>query len=133
MVAALERAATTALGRREALEAPWGDAFRLRLDRFDLPCSGGMEQLGVFRAFDFAPDADGRMRAVGGDCFVAAVEFADPIRARVLTTYGNATQPGSPHRGDQLPLAAAQDLRPAWLSRAEVEDALELHEWVPAD
>ena len=40
-------------------------------------------------------------------------------------TYGNASQPGSPHVGDQLPLAARGELRPAWRTRAEIEANLE--------
>ena len=32
-------------------------------------------------------------------------------------SYGNATQPGSSHRGDQLELFAKKELRPAWRTR----------------
>lgn len=49
---------------------------------------------------------------------------------RVLLSYGNASQPGSPHDGDQLPLLSEQRLRPAWRTRAEVEANLELREGV---
>jgi acyl-homoserine-lactone acylase len=39
--------------------------------------------------------------------------------------YGNASQPGSPHRTDQLPLLARKQLRPVWLTREEVLAHLE--------
>ena len=52
---------------------------------------------------------------------MAAVDFADPVRARVLMSYGNATQPHSPHVGDQLELFARKELREAWLTRSDVE------------
>lgn len=65
---------------------------------------------------------------VGGDSFVAAVEFPDPARARALLAYGNATQPGSPQAGDQLELFAKKELRPVWRTREEIEAHLERRE-----
>jgi acyl-homoserine-lactone acylase len=59
---------------------------------------------------------------------VAAVEFSDPVRAEVLLSYGNASQAGSSHRGDQLPLLAEKELRTAWRTREEVEANLERSE-----
>ena len=32
------------------------------------------------------------------------VEFSKPLKAMGILTYGESTQPGSPHIGDQLPL-----------------------------
>ena len=46
--------------------------------------------------------------------------FPQPIRAAVLLSYGNSSQPGSPHRTDQLPYFAQKRLRPVWLTREEV-------------
>jgi len=46
----------------------------------------------------------------------------------VLLSYGNATQPGSKHVGDQLPLLSEKKLRPAWLTKAEVMQHLEERE-----
>ena len=43
------------------------------------------------------------------------------MRAQVLMTYGNSSQPGSPHQADQLPLLAKKQLRTAWLTKAEVK------------
>ena len=60
-----------------------------------------------------------------GGSFVAAVSFDRPSRAKVLMSYGNASQAGSPHAGDQLPLLAAKEMRDAWRTRAEVEANLE--------
>ncbi|WP_419192421.1 penicillin acylase family protein [Engelhardtia mirabilis] len=130
---ALGAAAGQAVESVGALDLPWGDLFRLRADRSDLPCSGGMAGLGIFRSFEFSPDADGRMRVIAGDSFVSAVEFATPPRAQALMTYGNWTQTGSSHRSDQLPLAASQTLREVWFSRTAAQDHLERQEWVPAE
>jgi acyl-homoserine-lactone acylase len=84
----------------------------------------------VFRVLGFAADKDGRMRAVGGESYVAAIEFGPTVRARTLISYGNASQPGSPHVGDQLELFAQKALKPVWRTRAEVERNLSRRETV---
>ncbi|MBT4496467.1 MAG: acylase [Gemmatimonadetes bacterium] len=127
-VVALEVAARQMEEKGAALDIPWGEVYRIGSDRRDLPGNGAPGGLGVFRVMWFSPEADGRFRASGGDSYVAAVEFSDPVRAKVLLSYGNASQPGSPHRGDQLELLARQELRPAWRNRAEIEANLEKRE-----
>ncbi len=102
--------------------------YRLRGNGLDLPANGAGDPWGVFRATFYQRAEDGHPVAVGGDTYVAAVEFANPVRARVLLTYGNATQPHSPHLYDQLELYARKELREAWLTRAEVKAHLESRE-----
>jgi acyl-homoserine-lactone acylase len=117
-------------------DRPWGEVARMRRGTYDLPANGFPgDPFGVFRVlyFDVALDpaklaTSGRTAAIQGDTFVVAVEFSDPVRALVLNTYGNATQPGSPHAGDQLTLSAAGQWRPAWRTRAEIEAHLDAHE-----
>jgi acyl-homoserine-lactone acylase len=121
----LERIAEQQEERYGSLDTPWGDVFRLRAGGRDLPANGGPGMLGILRVIGFAPAEDGRFRAAGGDSFVAAVEFSDPVRARVSLAYGNSSQPGSPHGTDQLELASRKELRPAWRTRDEVEANLE--------
>ncbi len=117
-VAALVAAAQQVESTFGRLDVAWGDVFRLRLGPVDEPANGAPgDPLGVFRTLFF--DESGT--AVAGDTYIAAVEFGDETRARVLMTYGNASQPGSPHVGDQLALSAAGELRPAWRTRAEIE------------
>jgi acyl-homoserine-lactone acylase len=76
----------------------------------------------------YAPGKDGLYRSIGGDSYVAAVEFSTPLRARALLSYGNSSQPDSIHRGDQLALFAKKELRPVWRTRAEIEANLESRE-----
>jgi acyl-homoserine-lactone acylase len=59
---------------------------------------------------------------------VAAVEFGETVRAQVLMTYGNASQPGSPHLGDQLVLSVKGEMRTPWRTREEIEANLEAHD-----
>lgn len=127
-VAALEAAATTVRQRWGAVDVPWGTVHRLRRDEVDLPANGASGALGTFRVTVFDRAEDGKMVPVHGDSYVAAIEFGDPVRARALLGYGNASQPGSPHRTDQLQLYAAKQLRTVWLTRAEVLANLEARE-----
>ncbi|BAZ70864.1 peptidase S45, penicillin amidase (plasmid) [Fischerella sp. NIES-4106] len=120
-IAALEVAATKVETAYRALDISWGEVFRMRYGNLDLPANGGPDIPGIFRGLLFAPQEDGKFAAVGGDCYVAVVEFSNPVRAMVLTSYGNASQPGSPHIGDQLEMFARKQLRPVWRSRSEVE------------
>ncbi len=123
---ALDAAAKDMLATTGALDTPWGQVMRIRTGGYDLPASGGPGRLGIFDVIDFSPPAaDGKRTANVGDSFVAIVSFDRPTRAKVLITYSNASQPGSPHRSDQAPLLAKQQMRDAWRTRAEVEANLE--------
>jgi acyl-homoserine-lactone acylase len=139
---ALVTAAVVMKSRFGRLDVPFGEAARLQRGALDLPANGFPgDPCGVFRALYFGSGfdsdfdrllSDQRVAAVAGDSYIAAVEFADPVRARVLTTYGNASQPGSPHVGDHLALAAKGELRPAWRRREEIAANLEAREVVAA-
>ncbi|NUQ04841.1 MAG: acylase [Anaerolineae bacterium] len=124
-VAVLEQAAEQVQSAYGALDVPYGDVMRLRVGEYDFPGNGGTDPSGVFRAAWYAPDGQGTYQIAGGDSWVAVIEFSTPIRAQVLIGQGNATQPGSPHVGDQLTLFAAKALRDPWLTREAVEAHLE--------
>ena len=119
-VRVLEATATKVEVTYGTLDVAWGEVFRLPGEA-NLPANGADGALGVFRSVWFAPGKDDRFQAVAGDSFVAAIEFSNPVKAMALNSYGNATQPGSPHVGDQLQLFARKELRPVWRSRSEIE------------
>lgn len=123
-VEALSAAARTVEERWGRPDPAWGETRRFRRDGVDLPGNGRSGRLGVFRVVGWGDDGDGRLRATGGDSFVAAVEFGDSLRARALLGYGNASAAGSPHRTDQLRHMADRELRPVWTDRAAVEEHL---------
>jgi acyl-homoserine-lactone acylase len=125
--AALDAAARNVLATWGGLDVPWGREMRIHRGDVDLPASGAPGRLGVFDVIDGALK-DGRRDADFGDSYIAVVSFDKPTRARVLVTYGNASQPGSPHIADQAPLLARHELRTAWRTRAEVEANLESRE-----
>ncbi len=128
--AALSAAAAGVEADHGALDVAWGEVYRLRQGSHDLPANGGPGGLGIFRVTDFEEADDHRQVAGGGDSYIAVVELAQPVRARVLLSYGNWSQPGSRHRGDQLELYSKKELRPAWLTRTEIEAHLERREVV---
>lgn len=107
------------------IDVPYGNVFRLRWGEYDLPANGSYDHLGTFRILTFIPDPDLRLRPIHGDSYIAVLEFGEEIRAKVLLSYGNSTQPGSPHMGDQLELFSRKELRDAWRSREDIEANLE--------
>jgi len=130
-VAALERVAQTVKTRFGALDVPWGDVMRIRYGGRDLPGDGAPgDPLGVFRVAGYAPARDGKFRLTFGDTYYATVEFGPTVRAKVLLAYGNSTQPGSTHFGDQIELFVKQQMRDPWRTRPEIEANLELRETV---
>jgi len=120
----LEEAAIEVERNYGTIDAPWGEWRRFRRGNLDIPGNGGPGPLGAFRVNTFTGN-EPKQYASHGDTFVMIGEFSNPIRAQVLVGYGNSTQPGSPHIGDQLKLFAAKKLRPAARSRKEVEAQLE--------
>jgi acyl-homoserine-lactone acylase len=103
----------------------WGDVFRFKIGDVDVPGNGGPGPMGVFRTMTLGAPKDGKYYPMHGDTYVAAIEFSKPVKAKVLTSYGNATQPGSKHHSDQLPLLSRKEMRPVWFTRKEAELNLE--------
>ncbi len=131
---ALEVAATEIKMGYGQLNVPWGQVNRVSFGEHDVAGNGGFGWLGQFRTMYYQPmgkpgTAEGlKSRAVAGDTYVAIIEFGDRPKAKALLTYGNATQKGNPHIGDQLELFAQKKLRPVWYERADVEANVEKRE-----
>ena len=119
----LAQAADEVRSKYGALDTPWGDVHRARRGGYDVPVSGGPGfPHGLFRVAAFSENEDGTRTVRHGDSYYAVMEFApEGVRARVLTAYGNASQPHSFHNGDQLELYARQEMRSVWRIRSEVE------------
>lgn len=126
--AALSAAAAECLERYGALDVKWGDVFRFASGNVDLPGNGGPGGSGLFRTVAFTRREGNRFYAASGETIVCAVEFARQQRAQCLLGYGNATQAGSPHLGDQLPLMVQKKLLPVRREKKDIEASLELRE-----
>lgn len=119
-VKALEEAAEEVKREHGRLDVPWGDVYRLKLDSIDLPANGADNIFGIFRV----ATGGSNQPVAQGDSWVGVIEFGDRIKANVLLSYGNASQSGSPHRGDQLKLFSEKKLRPAAFYRDEVANVM---------
>jgi len=128
-VAALGDAADSLTRRYGSADVAWGSVYRLRRDGLDFAGSGADAEYGVFRVLGYSrKEPDGKFSATGGESWVAAIEFARPLRAVSIVGYGNASRAGSPHRTDQLALFARKQFKPVWRTRAEIERHLEKRE-----
>lgn len=129
-VAVLEQAAAKVKANYGRLDVSWGEVFRLQAGDTNLPANGADEPLGVFRSVWFMPIENNQFAANGGDSYVAAIEFSNPVRAMALLSYSNATQPQAiPGVEEQsLQQFSKQALRPVLRSRSEIEAHLAFQE-----
>lgn len=104
-----------------SLDISWGEYYRINYNGINLPANGMDGSMGVFRVAWSGGATDNNMFVGGGDSWVGVIEFGDTLKAKVLLSYGNATQKDSPHKGDQLELFSKKELRDAWFTKAEVE------------
>src|SRR6185369_7166718 len=101
----LRRAITETRRKYGAIDRPFGEVSRFALDEVDLPGNGGFGNLGAFRVITWTdPDAKGIRTPRHGETWVAVIEFATPVRAWGLMSYGNSRQRGTRHHADQLAL-----------------------------
>ncbi|SFR52406.1 acyl-homoserine-lactone acylase [Robiginitalea myxolifaciens] len=122
--AAVELLAQTALeveGKFGSLDKPWGEYYRIAYNGKNLPGNGIDGSMGVFRVAWPASADENNMYIGGGDSWVGVIEFGEQVNAKVLLSYGNATQPESPHFGDQLELFSKKELRDAWFTEAQIK------------
>ena len=124
-VAMLKAAAAEAKTAYGAIDRPFGEVSRFALGKVDVPGNGGFGNTGVFHVMTWSPLKDGKRTPVHGETWVSMVEFSTPLKARGLMSYGNSTQPGSPHRSDQLDHLSKRTYRTLWFTRSEVEKHLE--------
>jgi acyl-homoserine-lactone acylase len=120
-VAKLDEAAAEMKKIYGRLDIPWGEAFRLTGPQGSLAGNGADGSYGVFRVTWGESGSEKVTYASGGDSWVGIIEFGKRIRAKVLLSYGNASEENSPHRGDQLTLYSAKALRDAWFYPEDVK------------
>ncbi len=120
-VAKLEDVAAKLKSGYGKLDIAWGDVVRLKKGALNLPGNGADGSVGSFRVSWPQQGENGQYYISGGDSWVGVLEFGEKVKAQVLLSYGNATQEGSPHAGDQLRLYAEKKLRTPNFYPADVE------------
>ena len=103
------------------LDVKWGDYYKIRNGNELLPGNGMDGWAGIFRVAWSGDEDDNHEYITGGDSWVGVIEFDETPKAKVLLSYGNATQSNSPHKGDQLKLFSDKELRDAYFTKEEVE------------
>lgn len=104
-----------------SIDVAYGEVYRIRFAGQDLPASVGYDDYGIFRAGYFKPEQDGTWTLVGGNTFVAVVEFGEQVQAEGLLPYGNVTQSQALQTDKQLQLFSQGKLRPLYIYRPDVE------------
>ncbi len=127
-LAALAAAAEECVKTYGALEVKWGDVYRFASGNADLPGNGGPGNSGLFRTITYTRKVGNRYYAAHGETFVCGIEFAKQQKAQCLVSYGNSSQPGSPHLEDQLPLMVAKKLHPVLREKKDIGANLEKRE-----
>jgi len=125
MARLLESVATEMQEQYGRLDVPWGEVNRIEYNGHSWPANGANGAVGVFRVAAAGVAVDGVQTIRHGDSWVAVIEFAETTRARVLLSYGNSTQEGSPHFGDQLALFSQKKLREAWRTEQQLHGNIE--------
>lgn len=129
VVKLLSQAASEVIKKYGKIDISWGEVNRFRIDEIDYPANGGPgDHYGLFRTIYFTDTPDNRKSAVAGETFIAVVEFGEKVKAKVSLSYGNATQKGNRHKGDQLKDLSEKILRDALLEKDEVLKHLEKRE-----
>jgi acyl-homoserine-lactone acylase len=124
--AMLKAAAQEVVSRFGRLDPAYGDVSRFSAgEAASAPGNGGLGGLGLFRTISWGPWSGATRVPQAGETWVNLIEFSTPVKAIAAMSYGNSSQPGSPHRSDQLPLISEQRFRQLWLTRADVERNLE--------
>jgi acyl-homoserine-lactone acylase len=124
--AMLKAAAQEVKTRFGRLDPAYGDTSRFSAgEAQSAPGNGGEGGLGLFRTISWGPWSGATRTPESGETWVNLIEFSTPIKAIATMSYGNSSQPGSPHRSDQLALISEKRFRPLWLTQAEVERNLE--------
>lgn len=121
----LTEAANEVINSYGSLDIAWGDVYRFRVGENEVPANGGHENYGIFRTMYFQKNdklSDKKEFAYHGDTYVAVIEFSDTVRANLLLSYGNATEPSGEFMGNQLSLLSENSLRQALLNKKDVLD-----------
>jgi acyl-homoserine-lactone acylase len=118
-------------------EVPWGRLNRhqrplpgatVAIDtaRASLPVGGASGGLGSVFSYESAPfGSPGPRIGRGGNSFVKVISFGPAVRAASILNYGQSGDPASSHFFDQALLYVRREFKPAWFTRADVEENAE--------
>lgn len=118
---AMGRAVKRVRQAHDALDVAFGDVYRIREGKVDLPVGGFSGNEGAYRVLHYMRQEDGKYTPIAGDSYVFVVEFSDPPHAVSIMPYGQTDLPGHPHDDDQAPIFARAEWKPVYFTREAVE------------
>ncbi len=91
-----------------------------------VPVAGASGLAGTLFTFNTRRDAGQKRRyGIGGNSYLAVVEFSPRVRARSLLVFGQSADPKSSHFFDQADLYSKQQYKPSWFEQKEIKQNLE--------
>lgn len=115
----LEKAANEISQKYGSMEVAWSDIHRFRSNNSDYPANGGPGNYGILRTIYFDNGNKNIKSAIGGETFIAIVEFGEKTNAKVILSYGNSTQPNRKSE-NQFEMLSKKELRPALLEKKDI-------------
>lgn len=107
-----------------AIDVPWKDVYRVRIGDVDVPVSGHESRYGSYRVIEYSRQPDNKWIADGGDSYVFAVEFSQPLRSVSVLPYGQSADPASPHYDDQAAMFAAGEFKSISLDEKDLAPSI---------
>jgi penicillin amidase/acyl-homoserine-lactone acylase len=107
------------------VDIPWSQVNRLIRGTTDLGLGGGPD---VLNAIYGKLQPDGRFKGYQGDSYIIIVEWDKngQVHSQSIHQYGSATlDQNSPHYADQAKLFVNRQLKPVWLTEADIRAHLE--------
>ena len=104
-------AAKRTLERYGGLDVPWKSVYKTSYAGQSVDGGLGIGEIGSFNAGFYQPINNYKYRLAGGSAYTAIIEFGQSIKAKGILAYGNASEDGSPFKGDQIQLLTQRKLR----------------------